>query len=230
MTTHKKPEYYETPLTDRKAIADFIFDKTHQRYYDHRSHPFCFNVKCYDYDVSFDHLLALYKEQEGDEKFFKSKEWLAAVKAKYDEIGGEETVYQWGLEDACRYLVSGPDGYPDGDTHRTLWDGTELDVKYSFEGRSGGWLSIVEFEGFKVNRDMGEAEWREVLEGTNDYTEMSYETLLKLYALVTHLIHDVRPEAVKSEIEYQAAFNFFENACSDIRKPEFIQPSLFPDE
>ncbi len=219
--TQEKPHYYNTPLTKRKNIAEFIFDSTHQNYEDRVAHPFCFNVKCYDYDVSFGRLLALYREQEKDAKFFKSKEWLAAVQARYVEIGGEETVYNRGIEDARDYFY-------EGDTFRTLWDGTELDVKYEFRGRMGGWLTITEFEGFKVGRDISKEEWREILDGTNNYQKMPLPVLRKLYALIVQLLHDVRPETVKAEIEHQAMFNFFENYCADIHKPEFIQLELFP--
>ena len=220
--TIEKPHYYRTPLTKRKEIAAFIFDNTHQNHEDRAAHPFCFNVKCYDYDVSFGRLLALYREQEGDAKFFKSKEWLAAVQARYEEIGGENTVYDWAIEDARDYFY-------EGDTFCTLWDGTELDVKYAFKGRMGGWLTIIEFEGFKVSRSISMEEWREILDGTNDYQKMPLPELRKLYTLIVQLLHDVRPEAVKAEIEHQAMFNFFENACADIHKPEFIQLELFSD-
>ena len=78
-----------------------------------------------------------------------------------------------------------------------MWDGTELDVRFEFQGRSGGWLSLVEFEGFKFNdRDHGSDYWREVLEGTDEEKAMDYKTLRNLYQLIVQLKHDLRREAV----------------------------------
>ena len=232
MAKIKKPDYYKATLKSRKDITAFIFDATSQRYYDHRPHPFCFNVKLHGLDLSFDNLLKKWIAYEGESTYQRNDDWLTAVKAKYAEIG-EETLYEWGIEDASRAYVSGRDGTPDDDGTRTLWDGTELDVKYSFEGRSGGWLSLNEFEGFKfVERDYGADYWRRVMEKTDeeDDINMDYKTLRKLYLLIVQLKHDLRSEAVSAEVEHQAAFNFFANACSDIPQPDYVQPSLFTEE
>ncbi len=55
---------------------------------------------------------------------------------------------------------------------------------------------------------------------------MGYPTLRKLYALVVMLGHDWTPEQASSEVENHAAFQFVENACSDIPRYDSIQQLL----
>lgn len=205
----KKPDQYKTPLRTRKDISEFIIDQTHQRSYDHAPHPLCFNVKVRGCDLSFDHLLELWRNHEDDPLYTHNEDWLKAARERHEETS-EETLWEWGQEDACSHFTGDSDAY----TH--LFDGTKVDVAYSFEGRSGGWLSINRFEGFKLNdRDY---------HITSILEDMSFPTLRKLYQLVTMLKHDLRNPG--HEIEYQAAFNFFANACSDIPQPDSIQKTL----
>jgi len=214
----KKPDYYKTPLRSRKDIIDFIFDATHQRSYDYSPHPFCFNVKLYDLDLSFSKLLALYKEED-DGPHTRDEEWLEAVKERYEELG-EDTIYEWGQESACRSFVgAGWGSEPDGDSYRTLWDGTEVDVRYAFVGRCGGWLSVMKFEG----TDFANRSWdaRELLESWD------YKKLRNFYQLIVMLKHDLGNNAASREVEYQAAFNFFHNGCNDIPQPDAAQLKLF---
>lgn len=200
----KKPEVYQTPLKKRSDIIAFLEDATHQRHYDGHWHPLCFNVKIHTIDLSFDHLLKLWRENEGNPLYTHNEDWLKAAKEQYDE--SEESLFDWGIEDARR-------GFTDSDSYNHLWDGTKIDVEYSFEGRSGGWLSITKFDGYKISQ-------REKF----DFTEMEYPTLRKLYQLVIMLKHDLKnPE---KEVEWQAAFNFFANACCDIPQPNAIQKKL----
>ncbi len=132
------------------------------------------------------------------------------ARAKYAEV--EKWLWDWGIEDTRRHV--------DDDTYQCLWDGTELDVEYQFEGRSGGWLLMTKFNGMNLTR-IDRHDFETALLDT-----LSYESLRNLYQLVVQNDHDFRPEAVIDEIEYQAAFNFFENACGDIPRPNAIQNLL----
>ena len=205
----KKPEYYKSPLRSRVDMIRYIFQQTDQRSYDHRRHPFCFNVKCYHVDFDFDHLLALYVEYEGKCRGQSDPDWLKAVRERYAEV--KEHLWEYAQEDACRQFV-------ENDGQRCLWDGTAFDVTYSFEGRSGGWLSIIKFEGYDfTDRDQ---------DIENMLEEMPYRTLRILYKLIVQLVHDLSRVNITKELEFQAAFNFFANCCADIPEPEDAQLEL----
>lgn len=198
-----KPEYYKTPLKKRDDIAAFIILNTSQRHY-HCSHPLCFNVKCHSYDLSFDNLLKRYQEQDGEKLHHKDEEWLKAAKERFEETG-EDNLWEWGREQACEDFQGGSDMY------NHLWDGTPVDVTYSFEGRCCGWLSINKFQGYNFcNGDQ--------------IAEMEYSKLRQLYQLIVMLLHDTKnPD---EQIEFNAAFAFFANVASDIPEPDAIQLKL----
>lgn len=208
--SRRKPEYYQTPLRSRQDIIDFIIFSTHQRVYDHRPHPFCYNVKVYHVDFDFDHLLQIHREAEDDPIYTHNDEWLAGARAEYDDLK-EGQLWEYAQEDACNQLL-------ESDAFKCLYDGTQVDVRYSFEGRSGGWLSINRFEGHDFTEDDQHIKY--VLQ------DMQFSTLRKLYVLVTMLNHDVRRDNVAKELEYQAAFNLFHNVCSDVPQPDNIQRKL----
>ena len=206
---NKCPEYYKAPLRKREDMIRYIFDATDQRGYDWHPHPFCFNVKVYRIDLEFDHLLKLYVEYEGKHRGQTDPDWLKAVREKYDEV--KDHLWEYGQEDAARQFL-------DDDGQKCLWDGTEFDVKYSFEGRSGGWLSVNKFEGYDFTDRDGDIEG--ILE------EMPYRTLRIFYKLIVQLKHDLATENVRHEVEWQAAFNFFANCCAGIPEPEDAQLEL----
>ena len=198
----RKPDYYRTPLRNRQEIVRFIIRVTNQRCY-HQPHPLCFNVKCYHVNFDFDHLLKLWNEYESDPIYTHDEEWLKAARQRL-AVTNENSLWEWAQDDACRQFT-------DSDAFRTLWDGTSVNVAYSFEGRSGGWLSINSFEGC----DFTERHIEETL------MEMDYAKLRKLYQLIVTLIHDT--ENPSKEMEHQAAFIFFANVCSDIPQPDAYQ-------
>ncbi len=202
----RKPDYYQTPLRSRRDIVGFIVNATHQR----DSAPFCFNVKVYGVNLEFEHLLDLYREYEGDPIFTHNDDWLKAAKEQFDE--SEEDLFDWGIEGA-RDLVT------DSDCFNHLWDGTPVDVEYSFEGRSGGWLSLNRFDGVDFTTTTDE-----------DYDtllmEQDYAWLRRLYQLIVMLKHDLRREAVQAEVEHHAAFDLFVNACASIPQPNERQLKL----
>jgi len=214
----KKPDAYRMVARSRADIVAAIIDLTEQRSYDYDPYYFCFNVKCYDVDMSLPNLLAKWREYEGDPAHTHNPEWLKNVKERYDETS-EETLCDWGFEDARAHFVGHGDGFK-SDTFRTLYDGTEVDVEYGFVGRSGGWLAITKFEGVKYNQRLDAGLETELM-------DMDFPTLKRLYQLVLMLKHDTRRSAIKSEVEMQAAFNFFANACADIHEPNSVQGELF---
>lgn len=208
MTT--KPDYYRTPLRSREAIVEWIIQNTKQRMYDHRPHPFCFNVKCYRVNLDFEHLLGIYRNMEGDPPFTHFAEWLEPVKARYEEV--KDDLFTWGVEDARRLFT-------DSDGFNSLWDGTNVKAEYSFEGRNGGWLSLNNFDGEDfTTRDGGYDDLRECLNGQD------YAWLRRLYQLIVMLKHAV--SKAQEEVETQAAFNFFANACAGISQPDTTQRLL----
>jgi len=84
------------------------------------------------------------------------------------------------------------------DTNRMLWDGHGPIAEWTFDGRSGGWLVLKEFEGTN-------------LEGLSaDFLQdLSFQQLRRLYRFLVQCAHDFRrPE---SEAEHQAAFELFNN-------------------
>lgn len=198
----RKPDYYKTPLRTRQEIMRFIINATNQRSY-HQPHPLCFNVKCHHVNLDFNHLLTLWNEYESNPIYTHNEEWLKSATQRHAETN-ENILGEWARESAC-------DLFTDSDAFRTLWNGTAIKVVYSFEGRSGGWLSVNSFEGCDFN------EWH--IEET--LMDMDYSKLRKLYQLIVMLSHDT--EDPSQELEHQAAFHFFANACADIPQPDTYQ-------
>ena len=198
----RKPDYYKTPLRTRQEIVRFIINATNQRSY-HQPHPLCFNVKCHHVNLDFDHLLKLWNRYESDPIYTQDEEWLKSATQRHAETK-ETTLWAWAQESAC-------DLFTDSDAFQTLWDGTAVRVAYSFEGRSGGWLSVNSFEGC----DFAERHIEVTL------MEMDYFKLRKLYQLVVMLSHDTGNPS--QELEHQAAFSFFANVCADIPQPDAFQ-------
>ena len=219
----KKPDAYKMKARSRAGIVAEIVKLTEHRMCFNDPYYLCFNVKVYEsVDLSLPTLLNLWRNYEGDNLHTHNAEWLREVKEKFEEIG-DQKLFDWGIEE-CRssYIGRYHSGIPESDAVRTLWNGTELNVKYNFVGRSGGWLAIAEFEGLQLDRPQGDLE--------NILNDTDFGTLQNLYQLVLQIKHDTRTEAILSEIAHQAAFQFFANACADITQPDTIQPHLFDNE
>jgi hypothetical protein len=97
------------------------------------------------------------------------------------------------------------DGEPDDDAWNMLWDGTHVDARLGFGGRSGGWLVLTWFQGHLMDADCDLSEW-------------DYKTLRQLSEYVTWAKHCIKkPE---DEVEYLAASTFFCNICHKIQTTE----------
>lgn len=215
MAKHKRPAYYAAPLKSRQDIIGFLLDhQSYQRTY-YTSSPLAWNVKCYDVDFSAEHLIEVFRTSgeydtrpDGD-RWLDYPEWRKPALALYEEH--KDNLWEWAVEDARRNTQD--------DTNRSLWKGDLLDVVYEFSGRSGGWLIITRFEGTKLE-DMDGDEFREYLDG------LDYKTLRNLYELVVQNDHDFRRQAVKSALEFWAAWAWIVNLCAEVPKPDKTQAEL----
>jgi hypothetical protein len=199
-TKHKPPEKYRAPLRQRAAIERYLLARTPRRGF-----WFAFNVKAGAARLDFPTLLARHRASGyADEWALSQPDYMAAVRELHASTR-EATLWEWGTEDACRSVE-------DSDAFTHLWDGTDVHVKWGFAGRSGGWLVMAEYDGHNLrDRSPNEmAAWVRVFD---------YPDLMTLYKFVVQCEADFTPEAAASEVEYQAAFNFFCNACQDIPKP-----------
>lgn len=207
-----KPPAYRMSARSRADIVAAIMSMSQKRAYDHHAYGLCFNVKVYTPDLSLKNLLRHWRNADGDSAYTHNPRWLKDVAERYAEHAG--SLFEWGTEGACRYFTDDISS-----TFRELWDGTKVSVEYGFAGRSGGWLVILEFEGYSfVDRGI---DVDERLMG------MDYPTLRKLYQLILMLNHDLSRDKRDHEVEYQAAFCFFANICCDIYQEDAAQLDLF---
>lgn len=181
------------------------------RHYEGHTWLFCFNVKVHSCDLGFDNLVKRFIEM-GYENTVNLADpfWLADAKERHTE--NEEHLFEWGTEDAARHFVSnqksdrieGAPWYasmlPDGDCYRTLRDGTSVDARFAFFGRSGGWLTLTMFDGITLDRDC-------------DLESQDYHWLRRLAKFVIDVRDSTRNAA--QWVEEAAAFTFFANICHD---------------
>jgi hypothetical protein len=194
----RKPKEYQTPLRSRAEIVAFINDATEGRVYDNQGHPFCFNVKVQTIDLDFDTLLAYWRKINPKDNDLNNAEWIEAARAEYNRI--EDSLCDFAFECARNYYSDEQNGEP---ASPVLYDGTKVDVAYSFEGRSCGWLSVNRFEGIKfVNTEI---DYRKALADTGDDEVMDYATLRKFYALIVMLSYDLSHRQLVNEITHHAA-------------------------
>lgn len=198
----KTPEHYKAPLRSRRAILDFLLNRINRRFYDRRGFLFCFNVKCYSADLSFENLLSVAKEQ--DIEHLNDVMFMHEARERFEKH--ENELFNWGVEDARRTFTGREaDHYskPDDDGYNTLWDGTAVDVEFAFLGRSGGWLCLTHFEGTPL-ADEG------------DINSLDYRTLRLLYRYIVMLKADLERSRASRRVEEAAAWAFFANVCGDV--------------
>lgn len=165
--TVKKPRKnaspYPTPLRSRKAIVDYVTGKNgwDDRSYDHKHHLFCFNVKIYNFDLSFDNLLKVWGDRgEGNKELLASDtEYVARLRERFDENGNRENqLWEWAIETMQRTFWSDRDSKPDDDGWNSLFDGSvDVHARFQFHGRSAGWLVLTEFGIEGVNEEAAKA-------------------------------------------------------------------------
>lgn len=193
----KTPKHYRCPLRKREDIVDYIFSVTSQRTYHGYVYPFCFNVKVPSLDASFDNLLKLYREVNDASFIDKS---IAAARKVYKAI--DISALCDVATTTLRNMI-----HDDKSAYHILYNGTQVNVTYSFEGRSDGWLSIDEFEGLNF------ITWDFSKSVLLDSKEVGYKKLRKLYSLVVMLEHDLSKESIKIAIEREMAWLFFDLQC-----------------
>ncbi len=195
---HKTPTYYRAPLKSRAEIVAFLTTAQNSR-------PayglFAFNVKVHSTDLSFDHLTKLAIES-GELSASVSKRYLDACR----ELHNEQKLYDWATESAR-------DGVMDCETYSMLWDGNGAIANWEFNGRSGGWLVLTEFEGIKLAG-------RSLDFTYSDLADLPFPQLRRLYRFIVQCQHDFNPGNVRSEVEYQAAFDLFSNVCANVETDE----------
>jgi|694.fasta_scaffold03312_12 hypothetical protein len=194
----KKPEYYATPLKRKDHIVGFIGHHTTARSYDYQNHPFCFNVKLRGGANDFDTLLQIYRDDQADMKLISNEE-----KIRKQELWRSQDTQNSMWEYAIECMRSDVDH-----SYMYLWDGPKVNVQISFEGRSGGWLSINEFDGVNFNRRDYHNSVREMF-----LMDQDYQWLRRFYQLVVMLIHDTKKENLKSGFDYHCAQYLFGSFC-----------------
>ena len=206
MAKYKHP--YTFPHRSRAAMIDYICDigGYHGGRHD-GPYPLSFNVKAWYCDFSFDHVwkrAVIDKDMDigPDDTIRNDPEQFKAYQDLVRELHKEheERLWEWGREDACR-------GVTEDDTHRSLCDGTEYEVKYGFAGRSGGYIVVLEWQGYTLD-GMREEELRARLE---DKEDVMYNDLRLLYKCCRHWETDFTQKKASAEVEYQGIWHFFAN-------------------
>lgn len=197
----------------KQALLAFINRFGSQRSYEGHRWLFCFNVKAHGLDLGFDHLVKRVVEMGYDETVHLDDPfWLADAKQRHTD--NEENLFDWGVEDARTHFrgntvrgpfscqVEGAPWYasmlPDGDCYRQLRDGTAVDARFCFFGRSGGWLTLTMFDDV-------------TLDSSCELENCDYRWLRRLAKFVEDL-HESTKNA-SQWIEEAAAFTFFANIC-----------------
>lgn len=212
----KKPDAYRVKVRSRKDIVKFLMD--HDDYYRSMAtcSPLAWNVKAPGAELNYDHLKEVYRksgEYAPDDIWLDDPDFNRQARQTYESF--KNNLWHWAIE-ACQENVNSTDSY------NHLWNGTDVDVTYEFEGRSGGWIIVTQFEGHKLaNLDKQEFE-----QDMMDKDVWTYDDLFNLYQLVLMLDHDWQREKVEAKIEHQAAFTLFENLCGEIPRPEKTQLTL----
>lgn len=232
-----KPSYYRCALRERSDIVEFLLSR---RFWTHRGGSgywwrggsghssngnwlFCFNVKVHSIDFTFENLVQRWTDM-GYGEHARDEHWLVEARAKFAELKPDQ-LWDWGVEGARRTFVSdhrdAPNGKPDDDGFSMLWDGTPVETRFAFMGRSGGWLVLTEFNGNLLDWDSANY-WGSGSDPALCFQDWSYRELRRLYQFVVMLAHDVAGTASERAIEEHAAFDFFENYCHGIPASEAL--------
>lgn len=209
MTTKKMraPSQYRAPLRSRKAMIEHLLaGPGHVNGYD--QYLFAFNVKVYDINLDFDHLLKLVVDDgqmsEEFDYWITNPDFLAKIRKEFDRH--ENNLFDWGQEGAWETVES-------DEAYTSLWSGENVDVKYDRFGRSCGYIVITQLEGKKFSGREGPDDYREWL------AELGSHQLRKIYRFIVQCRADFTPAAAKAEIEIRAAVAFFEGVVGRMLPP-----------
>lgn len=222
----KLPKQYQAPLRTRKAIINWL-NNDQARSYEARGGSnyevafanrlrrglwlFCFKVKLLSGVASgFEELLKLALRNEVLTLAHNNdKDWLKAARQRHEDTN-MEGVYEHAIENCQEQFVSCYDKrhLPGNDGYRMLPDGNPVDARFAFMGRSGGWLTLVEFEGHRLDV--------EAVGAARTWESWDFQDLRKLYRYLVMLEHDLRLESVRDMVESEMAGSFFSNVCHDL--------------
>lgn len=208
---------YTAPLKSRASIVSYLTSEQGCRE-PHDSYYFCFNVKLYKLNLSFDSLLKRWQEVEGSEPIWHNPEYVSALRAKYDSLDETDVslLFDRATEDAYNTVVEwnkDQNTLLASDSYSYVWGvGTKQHVELSFIGRSNGWLALTNWNGL----DFESISIDDLLEWLG---ELSYSALRTFYKWVRMMEYEFDGENPEREVTYHAAWLFFTQACEEIEKP-----------
>lgn len=172
----------------------------------------CWNVKAHSVDMSFINLKVRMGET-GEQDLMNDSIFMEAACELFGDY--EHHLWEWGVEGARRNFVGDSnEGIPDDEAYSTNYEGESMDVRYSFGGRSGGWLFPCYWQGFVLEHGF--------------WDEMNYAQLQKYYRFIWEINYFVRNMNVARVIEQEAAYTFFMNVCRDCPRTEVWYPPVVP--
>jgi hypothetical protein len=187
-------------MTRKELTKAILLTATSKRcYQSDEFHPFCFNVKLYRVDLSFDTLFRRYQETNRVKAGDLDPKWIEKVRMLHEETN-QESLYDVTVENLCR-LYSDPHDPEDKEVE--LSNKVKVKVGYNFVGRTGGWLSITSLNGNPfVGCDAQEA-----------CDALSFQDLRRLWRLVMDTEKEVANRM--RMVENEASFIFFDHMLGD---------------
>ena len=213
MPNKKNPFKY--PLRSRKDMIEYIVYKSRAGnfcYQNKTFYPLAWNVKSHDVPMDWESIL---KAMQENQSFNPTQ--IAAMKEKYVAEYGETKWDTTPEQDTNRSSLwdigaeSARWGLTDGDAYRTLWDGTELDVTWTFSGRSGGYASVEKYEGYDFSNMGSDQRFEEWLEEREDYYDekspyrRDFKFIRTLYKFVVEMDALLTSKAADESILYGIA-------------------------
>lgn len=159
------------PSPTKEECLKVLFDHTERaRMYDHRKHPFIWNVKMND-DYSFKRVFT----RMAKDHYVCEADAIVSIPSKEgleidweDFIQRDSSVPDSVLEDMRRTFTEDDTMKFVTPEREEKWgvkapEDRRWDTKFSFEGRSGGWLSLVQFRDVDLLRfQKNSGEWSEL--------------------------------------------------------------------
>jgi hypothetical protein len=198
--------------------------------YEHHAWLFCFNVKLYHLDLSFDHLLQRYQKAYTSNSYVFDPVWIRGCQRKWrteimDMPDCDDPINPDNYDRPKELLDSQGRLYEQAVelTRADFVDQTNQpgDVRYVFYGRSGGWLTLTHFRGIALDcnlrADLEFATKVNYVDGDPDFVTSDWIRQLSVRLLSARSF--ANPASACAEVEYQAAWSFFGNICDDVVSP-----------